>query len=120
MSKKIVNCQIDMSNTSEFLYAHVDLNGVKVGPGDAVLVHNPIVNIEFGEILSYSRTATVSKAGLFSRLWVYLTARLEITLLYEVSFSTTRFSKSKPYPRVSAISHSKSTEMNGMFQELKV
>ena len=101
MSKQLVNCHIDMSNTSEFLYAHVDLNDVKVGPGDAVLVHNPIVDIEYGEILSYSRTATVSKAGIFSRLWVYLTARLEITMLYEVSFSTTRFSKAKRYPRPS-------------------
>jgi len=52
-------------------------------------------------MLSYSRTATVSKAGIFSRLWVYLTARLEITMLYEVSFSTTRFSKTKRYPRIS-------------------
>ena len=99
MSKQLVDCHINMSNTSEFLYAHVYLNGVKVGPGDAVLVHNPIVDIEYGEILSYSRTATVSKAGIFSRLWVYLTARLEITMLYEVSFSTTRFSKAKRYPR---------------------
>jgi len=101
MSKQLVNCQIEMSNTSEFLYAHVDLNGIKVGPGDAVLVHNPIVDIEYGEILSYSRTATVSKASIFSRLWIYLTARLEITMLYEVSFSTTRFSKAKRYPRPS-------------------
>lgn len=101
MSKQLVNCHIDMSNTSEFLYAHVDLNGIKVGPGDAVLVHNPIVDIEYGEILSYSRTATVSKAGIFSRLWVYLTARLEITMLYEVSFSTTCFSKARKYPRPS-------------------
>jgi hypothetical protein len=92
-----------MSNTSEYLYAHVDLDGVQVGPGDQVLVHDPIVDIPFGEVLSYQRTATVSKAGWLSRLWVYLTARLEITLLYEVSFSTTRFSQSKKYPRVSSI-----------------
>jgi hypothetical protein len=99
MSKQTVPCQIDMSNTSEFLYAHVDLNGVQVGPGDQVLVHDPIIDIDFGEVLSYERTATVSKAGILSRLWVYLTARLEITMLYEVSFSTTRFSKTKKYPR---------------------
>jgi len=99
MSKQIVPCHVDMSNTSEFLYAHVDLTGVQVGPGDQVLVHDPIVDIPFGEAFSYDRTATVSKAGIFSRLWVYLTARLEITMLYEVSFSTTRFSKSKKYPR---------------------
>ena len=101
MSKQIVDCHIDMSNTSEFLYAHVDLNGIKVGPGDEVLVHHPIVDIEYGEILSYSGTATVSKAGIFSRLWVYLTARLEITMLYEVSFSTTRFNRARRYPRLS-------------------
>jgi hypothetical protein len=99
MSKQIVPCQVDMSNTAEFLYAHVDLSGVQVGPGDQVLVHDPIVDISFGEVLSYERTATVSKAGIFSRLWVYLTARLEVTMLYEVSFSTTRFSKTKKYPR---------------------
>ncbi|WP_231969279.1 hypothetical protein [Polynucleobacter necessarius] len=46
-----------------------------------------------------NRTATVSKAGFLSRIWVYLTARLEVTMLYEVSFSTTRFSKAKTYPR---------------------
>ncbi|WP_217426691.1 hypothetical protein [Polynucleobacter antarcticus] len=88
-----------MSNTSEFLFAHVDLDGVQVGPGDQVLVHDPITEISFGEVLSYQRTATVSKASLLSRAWVYLTARLELTMLYEVSFSTTRFSKSKHYPR---------------------
>lgn len=102
MSKHLVNCHVDMSNTSEYLYAHVDLDGVQVGPGDQVLVHDPIVDIPFGEAFSYQRTATVSKAGWISRLWVYLTARLEITLLYEVSFSTTRFSQSKKYPRVNS------------------
>ena len=105
MSKQLVKCSVDMSNTSEYLYAHVDLDGVQVGPGDQVLVHDPIVDLPFGEVLSYQRTATVSKAGWLSRLWVYLTARLEITLLYEVSFSTTRFSQSKKYPRVRSMEH---------------
>ena len=103
MSKQTVPCHVDMSNTAEFLYAHVDLSGIQVGPGDQVLVHDPIVDINFGEVLSYERTATVSKAGIFSRLWVYLTARLEVTMLYEVSFSTTRFSKAKKYPRPAPI-----------------
>ncbi len=105
MSKQLVRCSVDMSNTSEYLHAHVNLEGVQVGPGDQVLVHDPIVDIPFGEVLSYQRTATVSKAGWLSRLWVYLTARLEITLLYEVSFSTTRFSQSKKYPRVRSVEH---------------
>ena len=63
MTKHIIPCHIDMSNTSEFLYAHVDLDGVQVGPGDQVLVHDPITEIDFGEQLSYERTATVSKAN---------------------------------------------------------
>jgi hypothetical protein len=105
MSKQLVKCSVDMSNTSEYLYAHVDLDGIQVGPGDQVLVHDPIVELPFGEVLSYQRTATVSKAGWLSRFWVYLTARLEITLLYEVSFSTTRFSQAKKYPRVRSVVH---------------
>jgi hypothetical protein len=52
MTKHIIPCHIDMSNTSEFLYAHVDLDGVQVGPGDQVLVHDPITEIDFGEQLS--------------------------------------------------------------------
>lgn len=110
MSKQLVDCHIDMSNTSEFLYAHVHLDGVQVGPGDTVLVHNPITDISFGEEISYDRTATINKAGILSRLWVYLTARLELTMLYEVSFSTTRFSKSKKYPR--PVIHSKQSSIH--------
>ena len=51
MSKQTVPCHVDMSNTSEFLYAHVDLSGVQVGPGDQVLVHDPIVDITSNVII---------------------------------------------------------------------
>lgn len=100
MDKEIVDCRIQLSNTAEFLYAHVELNGVVVGPGDQVLIHDPLTQIEFGQQIEYTRRATVSRAGLLSRLWTYCTARLELTMLYEVSFSTTRFSHTKKYPRL--------------------
>ena len=29
MNKEIVDCQIQLSNTAEFLYAHADLKGVE-------------------------------------------------------------------------------------------
>jgi hypothetical protein len=99
MNKEIVDCQIQLSNTAEFLYAHADLKGVEVGPGDQVLIHDPLTHIEFGQQMEFTRKATISRAGLLSRLWTYCTARLELTMLYEVSFSTTRFSHTKKYPR---------------------
>lgn len=99
MEKETVDCHIQMSNTAEFLYAHVELNGAEVGPGDQVLIHDPLTQIEFGQQLEYTRRATISRAGLLSRIWTYFTARLELTMLYEVSFSTTRFSHAKKYPR---------------------
>jgi hypothetical protein len=53
--------------------------------------------------MEYTRRATVSRAGLLSRFWTYCTARLELTMLYEVSFSTTRFSHTKKYPRLKPV-----------------
>jgi hypothetical protein len=95
MNKETVDCRVQLSNTAEFLYAHVELNGVEVGPGDQVLIHDPLTQIEFGQQMEYTRRATVSRAGFLSRFWTYCTARLELTMLYEVSFSTTRFSHTK-------------------------
>ena len=103
MDKEIVDCRVQLSNTAEFLYAQVELNGVEVGPGDQVLIHDPLTQIEFGQQMEYTRRATVSRAGLLGRLWTYCTARLELTMLYEVSFSTTRFSHTKKYPRLKPV-----------------
>lgn len=111
MEKEIVDCQIQMSNTAEFLYAHVELKGAQVGPGDQVLIHDPLTHIEFGQQMEYTRRATISRAGVLSRLWTYFTARLELTMLYEVSFSTTRFSHTKKYPRRATVDQSSVSKM---------
>lgn len=92
-------CTVEMANTSYDFYAHVELENDAIGPGDQVLVHNAPTRIGYGQHIKVSREATISKASWLARLWTKCIARFELTTLYEVSFSTMRFSKSKRYPR---------------------
>lgn len=85
-----VPCTIDIAQTVESLHAHVELEGVEVGPGDAVLVHDAPTHVPYGERIVCGRHATVTRAGMLERLWTRLTSRFELTLLYEVSFSPER------------------------------
>jgi len=63
---------------------------VPIYPGDRVRVHGSPIRVEYGEAARYDRVATVMRAGWLSRQWTRLMARLEITELYEVSFSAGR------------------------------
>lgn len=84
-----VLCTIDIENTFESLRADVDLDGdVAINPGDEILVHGEPVRVPYGEKLTLRRTATVTRATALERLWTKLLARLELTELYEVSFSS--------------------------------
>ncbi len=94
-----VPCRIEIAHTAEDCYAHVILQGVEVGPGDEVLVHNPPTRIAWGQTLVAERRATVSRASWWERLRTVFVARFELDLLYEVSFSTRRFSNARNYPR---------------------
>lgn len=85
-----VPCTIEIEHTARSLHAHVNLEGVEVGPGDMVLVHAAPTDVPFGETLECRRTATVEQAGLIERLWTEVTAFLELTELYEVSFTPGR------------------------------
>lgn len=85
-----VPCTVDIEHTPESLHAYVDLEGIEVGPGDTVLVHDAPIDVPFGEKIVCERHATVDQAGLVSRLWTKLTAFLELTELYEVSFTPRR------------------------------
>ena len=93
------SCTVEIAHTSYDFYAHVELQDNTVEPGDQVLVHNPPTSIAYGQHIKVEREATISRAGWFSRFWTKFIARFELTTLYEVSFSTTRFSKSRRYPR---------------------
>ncbi len=85
-----VPCTIDIEHTQASLHAYVDLEGIEVGPGDTVLVHNAPTEVPFGEKLFCQRRATVVRAGWAERLWTKATAFLELTELYEVSFTPRR------------------------------
>jgi hypothetical protein len=84
-----VPCTIRIENTFESLHAHVDLDGnVPINAGDEVLVHGDPVRVPYGHKLELRRLATVSRATWPERIVTRLMARLELTELYEVSFSS--------------------------------
>ena len=64
------------------------IRGLK--PGDEVQVHDAPTSVPYGERLIVQRTATVTRAGRLERLWTKLAGHLELTELYEVSFSERR------------------------------
>jgi hypothetical protein len=84
-----VPCTIKIENTFESLHAHVDLDGnVVINAGDEVLVHGDPVRVPYGQKLELRRLATVIRATWLERLLTRLLASLELTELYEVSFSS--------------------------------
>lgn len=88
-----VPCTVEIEQTAESLHAHVVLDGdVEIRPGDEVLVHDAPTEIAFGERLVVRRTATVVRAGLLDRVFARVQGYLELTELYEVSFSNGRVS----------------------------
>ncbi len=88
-----VPCTVEIEQTSETLHAHVVLDGdIEIQPGDEVRVHDAPTHVEFGERLVVRRTATVVRAGLVDRLRARIEGYLELTELYEVSFSDGRAS----------------------------
>lgn len=87
-----VPCTIDLEQSPDSLHAYVDLEGIEVGPGDEVLVHDAPTNIPFGQQAVYERHATVRRAGPLRRVWAHVEGYLELTELFEVSFSDGRAS----------------------------
>jgi hypothetical protein len=86
-----VPCTVEIEQTAETLHAHVVLDGdVRIEAGDEVMVHNAPTHVEFGERLVVRRIATVVRASLLDRLRARIEGYLELTELYEVSFSDGR------------------------------
>ena len=88
-----VPCTVEIEQTSETLHAHVMLDGdIDIRPGDEVLVHEAPTQVAFGERLVVRRTATVVRGNALDRLRAKIEGYLELTELYEVSFSDGRAS----------------------------
>ena len=88
-----VGCTIDVEQTGESLHAHVSLdNNVEIHAGDEVTIHGAPVRVAFGDSVSLRRTATVVRASAFKRMMTHVAGYLDLTELYEVSFSDGRAS----------------------------
>lgn len=86
-----VGCTIEVEQTGESLHAHVSLdNDVEIRPGDEVTIHGAPIRVAFGDRINLRRTATVVRAGLLKRTLTCFAGYLELTELYEVSFSDGR------------------------------
>lgn len=85
-------CTVDLEQTSESLHAYVEIDGIAIGAGDRVIVHDAPTHVAFGEHLVYSRSVTIVRAGIVGRVLARLRGYLELTELYEVSFSNGRAS----------------------------
>ena len=86
-----VPCTVEIEQSSETLHAHVMLDGdIDIRPGDEVLVHDAPTQVTFGERLVVRRTATVVRGNALDRLRAKIEGYLELTELYEVSFSDGR------------------------------
>jgi hypothetical protein len=82
----VVPCTIDLEATHDHFHAHVELEGVEVDPGDAVLVHNAPSRIPFGTQKQIASQATVERASWLRRQFVKLTGGTELYELYDVGF----------------------------------
>lgn len=83
-----VPCTVEISHRFEELSAHVRFeNGAVVHPGDTVLVHGAPVMAPFGQVVSETREATITRASALERLWTRMTGDIEFMELCEFSFS---------------------------------
>ena len=81
-------CTVEISHRFESLHAHVRLdNGAVIHPGDTVLVHGSEIMAPYGEVVSESRTATITRASAVERAWTRLTGDFEFMEICEFSFS---------------------------------
>lgn len=86
----VAPCRIDIEQTNDSLHAHVDIEGVDIGPGDRVTVIDAPGLVEFGEQRDFVRMAQVTRATWLERMMAHIEGYLELTELYEVGFSEGR------------------------------
>ena len=85
-SQSVVPCRVELEQSFDSLHAHALPEGIDIGPGDSVLIHDAPSGIAYGESATYDCQATVTRAGWLMRNWTQLTALLELAELYHVGF----------------------------------
>ena len=81
-------CTVEVSHRFESLHAHLRFdNGAVVHPGDEVEVEGPEILAPYGEVVTESRVATITRASALERAWTRLTGDLEFMEICEFSFS---------------------------------
>jgi hypothetical protein len=81
---------LDLEHTADSLHAHVEIDGIDLGPGDEVLLLGVDSRLRFGERRRRTAVAVVTRAGWLRRHWFRLTSMLQLTSLYDISFSDRR------------------------------
>lgn len=85
-------CSVEIENTPESLHAHVDIESdFVVEPGDEIQVIDAPQLPAFGDKIFVRRRAVVTHAGVIERIWTRLIGNVELTELYDVSFTERRF-----------------------------
>lgn len=86
-----IACRIAVERTNEHFFAHqVYYNNPAFEPGDSVITHGEEIHVQNGSKFLVKRRASVKKANWFQRQWTKFISILEITELYEVSFTGRR------------------------------
>ena len=85
-----VPCTVEIEQTAESLHAHVELEGAEAEPGDEVIVHGAPSHVPFGQKTTVRCRATIVRAGPLRRLKAKFEGYMELTELFEVSFSPGR------------------------------
>ncbi len=85
-------CTVDLEQTTESLHAYVEIDGIEIRSGDQVIVHDAPTQVGFGEHIVCNRRVTIVRAGILGSVLARLKGYLELTELYEVSFSAGRAS----------------------------
>ncbi len=81
-----IECDVDLERSLDSFHAYAVPDGIAIGPGDTVVVHDMPTHLEFGECRRFRARATVFQAGLLRRLWTEFKSVFEVTGLYEVGF----------------------------------
>ena len=84
-------CTVEVEHTADSLHAHVELDyGFDAEPGDEIQLVDAPRFVPLGAKFSVRGKAIVTRASAWERAWTRLVGYLELTELYDVSFSLRR------------------------------